>query len=150
MARILVVDDDQSVRAVAKTVLELNGHEAVIAENGRVGLRKVEGENYDLVIVDIFMPGMDGLETIRSLSQIKPGLPVIVISGLTFRSNSGSPPDFLSMATKLGATCSLQKPFRSHELLYAVQQCLEGSGGASRPPETNEATGAEPRRQRQT
>jgi len=108
MARILVVDDDQSVRAVAKTVLELNGHEAVIAGNGRVGLRKVEDENYDLVIVDIFMPGMDGLEAIRLLSQLKPGLPVIVISGLTFRSNSGSPPDFLSMATKLGATCSLQ------------------------------------------
>ena len=132
MARILVVDDDQAVRTVAKTVLELNGHEAVIAEDGRAGLRKLETESYDLVIVDIFMPGMDGLETIRLVNERKPGLPIIVISGLAFRSASGTTPDFLSMATKLGATRSLQKPFRSQELLSAVDDCLRSASGDER------------------
>jgi CheY-like chemotaxis protein len=132
MARILVVDDDQAIRTVAKTVLELSGHEVVIADSGRVGLRKVEDENCDLVIVDIFMPGMDGLETIRLLKQQKPGLPIIVISGLAFWSNAEAPPDFLSMATKLGATRSLQKPFRAQELLSAVEECLEESVHARR------------------
>src|SRR4051794_15537621 len=99
MARILVVDDDQAIRTVTKTVLEMNGHEAVLVEDGRAGLRKIEDESYDLLIVDIFMPGMDGLETIRLVNERKPGLPIIVISGLSFRSASGAPPDFLSMAT---------------------------------------------------
>ena len=132
MARILVVDDDQAIRTVAKTVLEFDGHEVVIADSGRVGLRKVENENYDLVIVDIFMPGMDGLETIRLLKQQKPGLPIIVISGLAFWSNAETPPDFLSMAAKLGATRSLRKPFRAQELLSAVEECLEESVRARR------------------
>jgi CheY-like chemotaxis protein len=125
MARILVVDDDQAIRTVAKTVLELHGHQAEIVADGRDGLRKLETESYDLLIVDIFMPGMDGLETIRLVNERKPDLPIIVISGQAFRSASGQSPDFLSMATKLGATQSLQKPFRSQELLSAVERCLQ-------------------------
>jgi CheY-like chemotaxis protein len=133
MARILVVDDDQAVRTVAKTVLELHGHEAVIAAEGRDGLRKIEADHYDLLIVDIFMPGMDGLETIKLVNARRPDLPIIVISGLSFRSASGQSPDFLSMATKLGATFSLQKPFRSHELLAAVERCLQAPAPRRRP-----------------
>jgi DNA-binding NtrC family response regulator len=132
MARILVVDDDQAICTVAKTVLELNGHEAVVAADGRAGLRKIETENYDLLIVDIFMPGMDGLETIKLVNERRPGMPIIVISGLSFRSISGAQPDFLSMATKLGATRSLQKPFRSQELLSAVEECLDDPAGDRR------------------
>jgi FixJ family two-component response regulator len=67
----------------------------------------------------------------------KPALPILVVSGMTFRSPSGSgdPPDFLAMATKLGAVQSLRKPFRANELLTAVEDCLNipAAGGNVQP-----------------
>jgi CheY-like chemotaxis protein len=82
------------------------------------------GGVFDIVICDICMPGMDGLETIREFHRYDPDVPVIAISGFTFRHSA---PDFLTMATKLGAAFSLPKPFRPPELLQAVQACLARS-----------------------
>jgi CheY-like chemotaxis protein len=124
MARILVIDDDQAVRAAVKAVLDLAGHETVLATDGRDGLDAVESGHFDLLIVDIFMPGMDGIETIMRVQRLRPGLPIIVMSGMSARSASGSLPDFLAMATKLGAVRSLQKPFRPRDLLGAIDACI--------------------------
>lgn len=124
MARILFVDDDRAIRTTVAPLLKRAGHDVVVAEDGRDGLAKIEIECFDLLIVDIFMPGMDGLETIQQVRRRQPHLPVIVMSGLVFRSTSSPPPDFLKMATKLGATKSLHKPFRPRELLAAVDDCL--------------------------
>jgi CheY-like chemotaxis protein len=85
-----------------------------------------------LLIVDIFMPGVEGLETIQRVHQQNPDLPIIVMSGLNFRSASATPPDFLTMATKLGAACALRKPFRPGELREAVDGCLNGSPDVTR------------------
>jgi CheY-like chemotaxis protein len=80
-----------------------------------------------VIIVDIFMPGMDGLETIRVFKKSAPEVPVIAMSGFMFRDSAKPAPNFLSMATKLGAAYSLAKPFRPKDLLRAVEYCLTGA-----------------------
>jgi CheY-like chemotaxis protein len=118
MARILIVDDDRAVRTTVSLLLNAAGHEIVEAADGRVGLAKIDAEPFDLLIIDIFMPDMDR----------NPALPIIVVSGMLFRTSSTQPPDFLAMATKLGAVHSLRKPFKAHELLAKVEDCLSPSG----------------------
>ena len=130
MARILIVDDDVAVQATIKILLERAGHSVVVAGGGRNGLVIFESERFDLLLLDIFMPGMDGLEMMRLVRQRQPLIPVIVISGNPIPSDSGSGPDFLAMATRLGAVSSLQKPFKPAALLAAVAGCLEA---ANRP-----------------
>ena len=132
MSRILVVDDDTAVRGAIKTVLERDGHEVVLAGNGRAGVSAVENTAFDVVICDIFMPGMDGIETIHAFHKTNPHMPVIAMSGFMFRDSHGPAPDFLSLATKLGAAYSLRKPFRPQELLKAVRECT--ANGASETP----------------
>src|SRR5262245_64476782 len=107
MSRILVVDDDNSVRSAIRTLLEHEGHTVAVAESGRAGLNLLETHVFDVVIVDIFMPGMDGLETIKAFHRHAPSVPIIAVSGFMFRDASAPAPDFLGMATKLGATFSL-------------------------------------------
>jgi CheY-like chemotaxis protein len=126
MARILIADDDRVVRATMSFLLGSKGHDVVEAASGREGLGRIASESFDLLIVDIFMPDMDGLETIKRVLVHSPALPILVVSGMTFRaaSDASEPPDFLAMATKLGAVQSLRKPFRAHELLTAVEDCL--------------------------
>ena len=131
MARIEVIDDDQAIRTTIKLLLEREGHDVVLAEDGRKGIEQFRTGRFDLLIVDIFMPGMDGLETIRSIHQIRPDIPIIVISGYAFRTALESVPDFLNMAIKFGAVSSLQKPFRPSQLLSAFATCLQG--GAEGP-----------------
>jgi CheY-like chemotaxis protein len=134
MARILIVDDDGAVRATIKLLLERAGHSVVAASDGRSGLALFEAGDFDLLFLDIFMPGMDGIETMRLVHQQQPLLPIIVISGNPNLSEQGDAPDFLTMAIKLGAISSLQKPFRPAALLEAVAGCLEAAKRRSSPP----------------
>jgi CheY-like chemotaxis protein len=127
MARILIVDDDSAVQATIRLLLERAGHSVVVASDGRKGLTIFESGDFDLLFLDIFMPGMDGLETMRLVHQRQPLTPIIVISGHPIPSHSISGPDFLTMATRLGAICSLQKPFKPSALLAAVARCLEAA-----------------------
>jgi CheY-like chemotaxis protein len=131
VARILIVDDERAIRTTIDLLLKRAGYQVAAAADGREGLKKIEVERFDLLIVDIFMPGMDGLETIQKVHQLKPSLPIVVMSGMVFRSASSPPPDFLTMATKLGAVKSLRKPFRPHELLAVVADSLNISSNAA-------------------
>lgn len=124
MSRILVIDDDPAVRVAIQLVLEREGHEVVLAGNGRAGIATVQDGSVDLVICDIFMPGMDGIETIHALHRHDPQVPVIAMSGFMFRDAEIPAPDYLSLSTKLGAAGSLRKPFRPHDLLKAVNRCI--------------------------
>jgi CheY-like chemotaxis protein len=137
MAKILIVDDDSAVRATIKILLERAGHNVVAAGDGRNGLALFEADDFDLLFLDIFMPGMDGIETMRRVHQQRPLVPIIVISGNPILSDSGNAPDFLTMATKLGAILSLQKPFKPAALLEAVAHCLETT--RHRPPSVTDA-----------
>src|SRR5262245_6261412 len=124
MARVLVIDDDHAVRAAIMSVLEHQGLEVLAVEDGQCGIEALQGQKFDIIIVDIFMPGMDGLESIRAFKRYAPSVPVIAISGFMFRDSSRPAPDFLAMATKLGAAYSLHKPFRATHLLRSEERCL--------------------------
>ena len=116
-----------------RLLLERAGHSVVTADDGRKGLALCQTGDFDLLFLDIFMPGMDGFETMRMVRQHRPQIPIIVISGRPISSEADAP-DFLTMATKLGAISSLQKPFRPADLLAAVAGCLEAAGRGSPCP----------------
>jgi len=113
LAKILIVDDDTAVQATVRLLLERAGHSVVTAGDG--------------LFLDIFMPGMDGFETMRMVHHLRPLVPIIVISGRPIASEEGSAPDFLTMAIKLGAVSSLQKPFKPAALLAAVADAMEAA-----------------------
>lgn len=124
MASVLVVDDDPAVRTTIKLVLERNGHRVSVAADGRAGLAALAAGGFDLLVVDLFMPGMDGLETLREARQRRADLPVIVMSGTSLGGPGQEAPDFLAMGVKLGAVRSIQKPFKPRDIIDAVQASL--------------------------
>jgi CheY-like chemotaxis protein len=129
VANILVVDDDPAVRTTIRLVLERAGHTVAMAADGFAGMEALAAGGIDLLIVDLFMPGMDGLETIREVRKHRPDLPAIVISGTSLagpvlQEPAPKSPDYLAMAVKLGAVRSIQKPFKPRDIVGAVRQCL--------------------------
>jgi CheY-like chemotaxis protein len=144
LARILIVDDDLAVQATVRLLLERAGHDVVTAGDGRKGLALFGASDFDLLFLDIFMPGMDGFETMRLVRQRRPLIPIIVISGRPVASDAGCAPDFLTMATKLGAVSSLQKPFKPAALLAAVASCLDPAKHLSSPSQPTSGVASRP------
>ena len=129
MARILVIDDDEAVRKAILIELEARGFDAIAVENGQSGVAAIKAGPFDAVIVDLFMPGMDGLATTRAIHQHSPATPIIAVSGFMFRGRCPSMPDFHPMATEAGAIATLYKPFRPNELVQAITDAM-GRGGS--------------------
>jgi CheY-like chemotaxis protein len=132
VASVLVVDDDPAVRTTVRLVLERDGHKVSVAADGRAGLAVLAAGGIDLLVVDIFMPGMDGLETLREVRRHQADLPVIVMSGASLGGPGTQAPDFLAMAVKLGAVRSIQKPFKPRDIIAAVQACLGNESAGQR------------------
>lgn len=137
MARILVIDDDPAVCKATTIMLEARGFEVVAVASGRAGLDAVKAGAFDAVIVDLFMPDMDGLETTRALHQYNAALPIIAVSGFMFRGRGRCPamPNFHPMATEAGAAAAVYKPFRPAELYQVITDAiranqLEAAAGA--------------------
>jgi CheY-like chemotaxis protein len=124
MPRILVIDDDPSVCMVIRLWLKQRGFDVTIADGADSGLTALEQSPFDLMIVDIFMPGMRGFESVRTFHQRAPAIPLVAISGYAFASTHTPTPDFLRMTLELGATRCLRKPFKPAELLAVVEECL--------------------------
>jgi CheY-like chemotaxis protein len=121
MRRVLLIDDDESVGAATKIVLEAEGFDVVVAQDGPAGLKALEAGRFDVAIVDLFMPGMDGLETTSRLRRLDPVLPIVAMSGFMFHGECPPMPQFSTMAHEAGAHATLYKPFRPHELLQAIR-----------------------------
>ncbi|MET4072490.1 CheY-like chemotaxis protein [Bradyrhizobium sp. S3.2.6] len=121
---ILVVDDDPMVCMAIEIYLQRNGFRVTIADGGEAGLRALEHQQFDLMIVDIFMPHMRGFESIRFFHDHAPAIPLIAMSGYAFADLNSPAPDFLRMALELGAARCLRKPFTPNALLAAVKDCL--------------------------
>ncbi len=118
-AQILVIDDDKQIRRVLKEILENANYSVIEACDGEEGLSTCRKETVDLVITDILMPGKEGPETIRELSQEWPNLKVIAISG-GFISNL----DVVELAKKFLVNRVLYKPFDNEMLLDTVRDVL--------------------------
>ncbi len=114
-ATILIIEDEEPIRLLLRHALEAAGHEVREAPNGRIGLELYREKPADLVITDILMPVMGGLDTILELTREFLNVKVIAISGGQGEEN------FLHVAKLLGARQTLYKPFTTEKLLSAVQ-----------------------------
>lgn len=120
-ARILVVEDDPSVRRFLRQALENAGYEVIVGTNGQEGISRYRESPTDLIITDIVMPGKDGLALIMAIQNEFPDSKLIAISG----GNARATDEMLLMAEKFGALRTLQKPFSVSVLLDAVREALE-------------------------
>src|SRR6266540_4087723 len=121
MARIIVIDDQEPIRRVMRRALEKEGHEVLEASDGEIGEQLLERSPADVVITDIFMPGQDGIVTLRQIRKRFPAVKVIVISG----GDSSGMLDLRQDAELLGAVKSLQKPFNAREIMAKVRAALQ-------------------------
>ena len=119
MATVLIIDDEQTVRALLRTTLEAAGYEVTEAVNGRQGLELYRLRPADLVLVDMLMPVMSGLDMLLDLTREFLHAKVIAISGASGDQN------VLDVAKLLGARQTLQKPFSMRQLLRAVRYELD-------------------------
>jgi CheY-like chemotaxis protein len=120
MPRILVIDDDRGVRGGVVAYLQRLGHEVVEAADGLQGMKALGSQPVDLVITDINMPDMDGIEVIAQLRDAANGVPVIAMSGGGLFAKEL----LLANAEMLGAVHTLAKPFDLDDLGAAVREAL--------------------------
>jgi CheY-like chemotaxis protein len=118
LARVLVVDDEEADRIVLKTILERANHEVFLAQDGRDAIDLYEGKKIQLLITDLQMDDVHGLELITIVRDFNPRPPIIAISG------TGEVQ--LEMARALGAERTLTKPIQPEDLLSAVEEALAG------------------------
>lgn len=118
MASILIIDDERSIRNTLRDILEYEKYEVDEAEDGRAGLERIREKEFDLVLCDIKMPKMDGIEVLETALAIKPGLPFIMISG------HGTIETAVE-ALKKGAYDYISKPLDLNRLLVNVRNGLE-------------------------
>jgi DNA-binding response OmpR family regulator len=128
---ILIIDDDEKVLEAIKDVLETESYVVNTAGNGISGIRSFDSDPPDLVITDINMPEVEGIELIRNLAKRNRKVPVIAVSGDPVGKK------FLKAARLLGAVDTLLKPFSIAELRDKVSSAL---GGRKQTPPENGAT----------
>ena len=122
-SRILIVDDEAIVRTSCRRVLEPVGYEVTDAADAAEGLRLLEERAFDLVLTDLKMPGMDGIEFLEQVKTRWPGIQVIVVTGYQTI-------DTAVRAIKLGAFDYVNKPFSPEQLRAVAARALaEKSGG---------------------
>lgn len=118
MAKILVIDDERSIRNTMKDILEFEKHKVVLAENGRVGLDAALNDEFDLIFSDIKMPEMDGMELLDQLQEKEVEAPVVMISG---HGNIGTAVECI----KKGAFDFIEKPIDLNRMLVTVRNALD-------------------------
>jgi excisionase family DNA binding protein len=116
-SRVLVVDDESSIRELLQKTLALAEYDVDTAPDGRAALERLRLGNYDLLIADLKMPGMDGLTLIREAKRLKTDLPIIIITGFSTESSAIE-------AVNLGVAGYLTKPFRVPQVLAAAARAL--------------------------
>ena len=120
MARILIIDDEKSIRNTLKEILEYEGHEVLDAPDGLEGLRLITSEKFDIIFCDIKMPKMDGLELLEKAMDHNPDVPVVMISG---HGNIETAVE----AIKKGAFDFISKPLDLNRMLITLRNAMEKS-----------------------
>jgi len=119
---VLVVDDQNDVRAMVAIVLRVNHYDVVEAESGAAGLKAFSEGGFDAAIVDIFLADTSGVDVMVAIRERVPGFPIVAVSGMTAL-------DFIGEAPGLAEVVCLQKPFRPNDLLQALRKAQTAAGG---------------------
>ena len=117
MPTILIIDDEQNILVTLSRALSLEGYETVVAGGGRVGLEKLAATPVDLVMLDVQLPDLNGLEVLGRIRESAPGLPVVMMSG-------HATVEVAVKAVRLGASDFLEKPLGSEKVLVTVANAL--------------------------
>lgn len=117
VCRILVADDDAVIREGLRRVLSAEGYEVETVSNGRAALERLEEKNFRLLVTDLKMPGLNGLEVLEAIRARQPELPVVLITGYAAIDNA-------VQAMKNGATDYLAKPFANEEIVSKVKNAI--------------------------
>jgi len=119
--RILVIEDDEEMRSLLEDFIEGEGYGVESVEDGSEGFRKLAKENFDLIVTDIRMPGLNGLDILPGLKQIQPSIPIIVITAF------GSE-EVQRRALERGADAYLEKPLQLDQLRTLIQEMVSSQG----------------------
>lgn len=112
--KVLVIDDSPTLRKILDFYLTKKGYRVTVANNGKSGLAEIDRENYDLVILDINMPVMSGLEVLQRLNSINYAVPVLILSADSEEKSKAA-------GISLGAKYYLTKPFKPNEVMACIE-----------------------------
>lgn len=113
--KIMVVDDQAGIRMLLEEVFKKEGYSILTASNGNQALEIIEENNVDLVLLDMKIPGMSGLEILKKIKQVRPDLKVMVMTAY-------GESDIVKEALRNGAMSHFSKPFDLHELITSVEK----------------------------
>ena len=128
MTKVVIIDDEEDIRFVLKEILVRAGFEVEVASNGSDGLDLLRKQGADLVVMDVIMPGKDGVETAYDIRMEFPNIKIIVISGggnvapMDYQPTAIKTTAYLASATAAGADLTLTKPFDREELVNAINE----------------------------
>ncbi|RLD46080.1 MAG: sigma-54-dependent Fis family transcriptional regulator, partial [Bacteroidetes bacterium] len=118
MSSILVIEDERSIRNTLKDIFDNEGYETDLAEDGQQGIEKIEKNDYNLIFTDIKMPKMDGIEVLEKAKELKPDIPIIMISG-------HGDIDTAVECIKKGAFDFIQKPLDLNRMLITIRNATD-------------------------
>jgi CheY-like chemotaxis protein len=118
--RILVVDDDPAIRRILDLMLTRRGHTVSVASDGAAALRSIRGDPFDIVVTDLIMPDIEGLQLIREVRSMPSPPRIVAMSG----GGRGAKHNYLEMAMHLGASAILAKPFTQDELVAVIAEAV--------------------------
>ena len=130
-ARILLCEDDTNLGSVLKNYLELNDFEVVLERDGRLGLAAFQREKFDICLLDVMMPHMDGFKLAEEIRDVDPDIPLFFISAKTMKED-------VIQGYKLGADDYITKPFDSELLLFKIKAILKRNEEQNREQENTE------------
>jgi len=118
MKKILIADDDNELRANLSEILTGAGYQTTEASSGKEAIEKISAEDFDIMLLDLMMPGMSGIEALGEIRRISPKIRVIMITAFATVENAVT-------AIKNGASDYIAKPFRINELLAVIKRAIE-------------------------
>lgn len=122
--KVLVIDDEEIIRQCSKRTLGPAGYLVHTASSGMEGLSMLNETTYDLILVDMMMPELDGTEVVKHIKRIAPGTKIMVITGY-------SSAETVEMIKNIGVSCYLEKPYSPQTLLKSVELIMEGKEDCS-------------------
>ena len=115
---VLIIDDEEEIRKLLKNIFEEEGAKVELAKSGSEGFSKLMNTHFDIVLIDLMMPQMDGFEAIRAIRQIDPIIPIIIITGYATQDN-------IKKCLELGANDYFSKPFDLQHIVRRANELIE-------------------------